>query len=492
MRPDSPHAAEAAFQLARDQARRARQRRSVRGGGRPLPGHAVGRGGARSRSRTTTRRTPSTTRRCPGGGDWSPSTRRAATSRERRGARDGATIAPAATRTPRSASRRRHGCARPAGRPPGFSTGPPAPGWPWARPTAPGSSSRRRSSATSTPTTGFARPRSSPGSVAARRRGRCSWPRRRPRTRRSPSRARAASASCCSSTASPEAAAELRLLPESPRVQATLAWADWRQGRYRPAITAMKRAYPEWVGEAGDRLPSEVWQILFPLRYDRELRLAAQEEGVDPALVAALILQESSFDAGALSRAGARGLMQVMPATGRTIARAKGQRFRRAALHRPGDEPRLRHALPAADERAVLRRGREGPRRLQRGPAPRGRLDGAARRAQPRGVHREHPLQRDPHLRHDRARQPRAVPPAVRAGPHDARRPPRREHALELSSRRLQAADRPLGPQARAGRARGRPLSRPAAPRPLHHRLPQARRRLLPRRGRRHPRACAR
>ncbi len=132
-----------------------------------------------------------------------------------------------------------------------------------------------------------------------------------------------------------EAARELRRLPESSRVQATLAWIDWRQGRYRPAITGMKRAYPEWVGEAGDRLPREVWQILFPLRYDAELRRAAQEEGLDPALVAALVLQESTFDPGASSRAGARGLMQVMPATGRTIARAKGQRFRRAALHDP-------------------------------------------------------------------------------------------------------------------------------------------------------------
>jgi len=132
-----------------------------------------------------------------------------------------------------------------------------------------------------------------------------------------------------------EAASDLRLVPESPRVQATLAWIDWRQGRFRPAITAMKRAYPEWVGEAGDRLPRGVWQILFPLRYEAELKRAAQEEGVDPALVAALVLQESSFDASALSRAGARGLMQVMPATGRKIARDKGQRFRRAALHDP-------------------------------------------------------------------------------------------------------------------------------------------------------------
>ena len=114
-----------------------------------------------------------------------------------------------------------------------------------------------------------------------------------------------------------------------------MAWVDWRRGRLRPAITAMKRAFPEWVGEAGDRLPREVWQVLFPIRYDQELVAAAREDGLDPALVAALILQESSYDPGALSRAGARGLMQVMPATGRKIARAKGVRYQRAALHDP-------------------------------------------------------------------------------------------------------------------------------------------------------------
>jgi peptidoglycan lytic transglycosylase len=132
-----------------------------------------------------------------------------------------------------------------------------------------------------------------------------------------------------------EAVFALRLLPETPRVTATLAWVEWRRGRYRPAIVAMKRAYPDWVSEAGDRLPREVWQILYPIRYQDELVGAAREDGLDPALVAALILQESSFDAGALSRAGARGLMQVMPTTGRKIARAKGVRYKRAALNDP-------------------------------------------------------------------------------------------------------------------------------------------------------------
>jgi peptidoglycan lytic transglycosylase len=132
-----------------------------------------------------------------------------------------------------------------------------------------------------------------------------------------------------------EAADELGLLPETSRVLATLGWVEWKRGRLRPAIVAMKKAHPEWIGAAGDRLPEEIWHILFPLRYDAKLRQAAQDQGLDAALVAALILQESSFDTAALSRAGARGLMQVMPATGRRIARDKGVRYRRAALHDP-------------------------------------------------------------------------------------------------------------------------------------------------------------
>lgn len=133
-----------------------------------------------------------------------------------------------------------------------------------------------------------------------------------------------------------EAQAELQALPFSRRGQATIAWIDWRRGRLRPAIVAMKRAYPEWIGEAGDRLPPEVWRILYPIRFDETLRAKAAEEALDPSLVAALILQESTFDADALSRAGARGLMQVIPATGRKLARDLRVPYRKAALHDPG------------------------------------------------------------------------------------------------------------------------------------------------------------
>jgi soluble lytic murein transglycosylase len=132
-----------------------------------------------------------------------------------------------------------------------------------------------------------------------------------------------------------EAAAELARMGDSPRARATLAWVEWSRGRYRPAIIAMKRAFPHWVSAAGDHLPREVWQILYPLRYEDELLKQAGDEGLDPSLVAALILQESSFDAEAVSRAGARGLMQIMPSTGRGIARAKRMRFRTSLLHDP-------------------------------------------------------------------------------------------------------------------------------------------------------------
>jgi soluble lytic murein transglycosylase len=53
--------------------------------------------------------------------------------------------------------------------------------------------------------------------------------------------------------------------------------------------------------------------------WDHEIRSAARETGVSPALVKAVIHVESGFDPDAISRVGAGGLMQLMPATARDL-----------------------------------------------------------------------------------------------------------------------------------------------------------------------------
>ncbi len=53
--------------------------------------------------------------------------------------------------------------------------------------------------------------------------------------------------------------------------------------------------------------------------YAAEITAAAQRNGLDPALLAGLIKQESGFNPNAGSSAGARGLTQLMPATARGL-----------------------------------------------------------------------------------------------------------------------------------------------------------------------------
>ena len=61
-------------------------------------------------------------------------------------------------------------------------------------------------------------------------------------------------------------------------------------------------------------------KFVYPLQYDYMVRQYSYEDGVDPALVAAVILVESKFDESASSHRGAVGLMQIMPDTAAWIA----------------------------------------------------------------------------------------------------------------------------------------------------------------------------
>ena len=85
------------------------------------------------------------------------------------------------------------------------------------------------------------------------------------------------------------------------------------------------------LGEGGD--PSR----LYPSYYWEEVAAAAHKAQVDPYLVLSVIRQESFFNEAAVSRAGAIGLMQIMPQTGRKLARRFGlDAFHRRQLFDPG------------------------------------------------------------------------------------------------------------------------------------------------------------
>lgn len=66
------------------------------------------------------------------------------------------------------------------------------------------------------------------------------------------------------------------------------------------------------------------YYIIYPVVHADVLAHEATEHRVDPAFSSGLIRQESTFDPEAVSGAGARGLMQVMPAVGRQLSRRLG------------------------------------------------------------------------------------------------------------------------------------------------------------------------
>ncbi|HTS73989.1 MAG TPA: lytic transglycosylase domain-containing protein [Gaiellaceae bacterium] len=77
-------------------------------------------------------------------------------------------------------------------------------------------------------------------------------------------------------------------------------------------------------------------RLWYPLDYATIVRVHARENGLDPALLAAVIETESKFDANARSDAGAVGLMQLTPTTAKGIAEyTHGTRFRLSDLTNP-------------------------------------------------------------------------------------------------------------------------------------------------------------
>jgi soluble lytic murein transglycosylase len=67
---------------------------------------------------------------------------------------------------------------------------------------------------------------------------------------------------------------------------------------------------------------ARAYRLVYPIVHREAIILESRRRNLDPALVTAIIRQESGFNPRATSSAGARGLMQMMPSVGRAVARS--------------------------------------------------------------------------------------------------------------------------------------------------------------------------
>ena len=95
-------------------------------------------------------------------------------------------------------------------------------------------------------------------------------------------------------------------------------------GEYTRALQSMKHSGISYFTLPIEQVPNVYWQLLFPKPYWSDLVSNSQRNGLDPFLVASLIRQESEFNAGAISKANAYGLMQLLPSTGKGVSKKAG------------------------------------------------------------------------------------------------------------------------------------------------------------------------
>lgn len=158
------------------------------------------------------------------------------------------------------------------------------------------------------------------------------------------------------------AATELELTGSAAPVAARAALQALvaaRGGDRRASLRYLRSAFAPLGTAHQASVPERALELFYPLDYRDTVEQAARRQRLDPALVFGMIHQESGFDATARSRSGARGLMQLMPGTGKEVAQRLGLSFSTGRLNDPDYSVRLgttyfRQVLDRFDGRVEL------------------------------------------------------------------------------------------------------------------------------------------
>jgi soluble lytic murein transglycosylase len=94
-------------------------------------------------------------------------------------------------------------------------------------------------------------------------------------------------------------------------------------GAYHHALRLARARFREKLERTGEAVVPSLWTVAYPTGLLPMIKMQGAK-GVDPYLVAAIIREESQYDEKAISRVGAIGLMQVMPATANNVAKRIG------------------------------------------------------------------------------------------------------------------------------------------------------------------------
>jgi len=108
-----------------------------------------------------------------------------------------------------------------------------------------------------------------------------------------------------------------------------------QEGQPREAVTLLRGAFPQLGGPYQSDVPGPVLAAYYPFLYREAIEENAKRTRLPPHLVAGIIRQESAFDPRAESWAGARGLMQLMPATAKEVAGKLGRPHNPSRLFDP-------------------------------------------------------------------------------------------------------------------------------------------------------------